>query len=168
MGNISVGGAACGGTFYDSGGNGGTYSNGENLTATFCAPAGQYMTFTFTTFTVENNFEDLYIYNGPTTGSPLIGAYTGTGSPGVITSTLGGCITFNFTSDLSVTLAGWAASISCSSTPPPPPPPPPPVPGTCGTAQPFCTSTGVTFPASTGTTSPAGPNYRKEKCAPLS
>ncbi|MDQ3048318.1 MAG: PKD domain-containing protein, partial [Bacteroidota bacterium] len=31
--------------------------------------------------------------------------------------------------------------------------------GTCASAQPFCTSTGVTFPASTTTTAPAGPNY---------
>ncbi len=31
--------------------------------------------------------------------------------------------------------------------------------GTCASAQPFCTSTGVSFPASTNTTAPAGPNY---------
>ncbi len=30
---------------------------------------------------------------------------------------------------------------------------------TCAAAQPFCTSTGVSFPASTNTTAPAGPNY---------
>ncbi len=31
--------------------------------------------------------------------------------------------------------------------------------GTCAAAQPFCTSTGVSFPASTSTTAPAGPDY---------
>jgi len=31
--------------------------------------------------------------------------------------------------------------------------------GSCAAAAPFCTSTGVNFPASTSTTAPAGPNY---------
>ena len=146
----------CSGTFYDSGGSAGTYNNSANLTQSFCAPAGQYLTLNFTAFNLESGFDNLSIYNGPTVGSPLIGTYTGTNSPGSVTSTLGGCLTFVFTSDASITLAGWAATISCSPTPPPPPPP---TPGTCATAQPFCTSTGVTFPASTGTTSPVGPNY---------
>jgi CUB-like protein len=99
MGNLGTVSGACGGTFYDSGGNGGAYSNGENYTATFCAPAGQYITFTFSSFNVENTYEHLIVYNGPTVGSPIIGNYTGTNSPGTITSTLGGCLTFTFTSD---------------------------------------------------------------------
>ena len=156
MGNLGTVSGACGGTFYDSGGNAGTYANSENYTATFCAPAGQYIIFTFSSFVTESSFEHLIVYNGPNTGSPIIGNYTGSVSPGTVTSTLGGCITFVFTSDGSVTYAGWAAAISCSSTLPPPPPP---TPGSCGGAQPFCTSTGITFPASTGTTAPAGPNY---------
>ena len=156
MGNLGTVSGACGGTFYDSGGPAGAYTNGQNFTATFCAPAGQYITFTFSSFVTENSFDRLIIYNGPTVGSPLIGNYTGTNSPGTVTSSLGGCITFSFTSDGSITYPGWVAAISCSTTPPPPPPPEP---GTCGEAQPFCTSSGLTFPASTGTSAPVGPNY---------
>src|ERR1043165_2572332 len=102
MGNLGTVSGACGGTFYDSGGNGGAYANGESFTATFCAPAGQYITFTFSSFQIENNYDDLNIYNGPTVGSPMIGNYTGTNSPGTVTSTLGGCLTFTFTSDGSI------------------------------------------------------------------
>ena len=110
MSNSGTISGACSGTFYDSGGNGGDYLNGENLNETFCAAAGQYMTFTFSSFQVESGFDNLNIYNGPSTASPLIGTYTGTNSPGTITSTLGGCITFTFTSDGSVTFPGWSAS----------------------------------------------------------
>jgi gliding motility-associated-like protein len=156
MGNLGTVSGACGGSFYDSGGNGGAYSNSETYTATFCAPAGQYITFTFSSFVVENTYEHLYVYNGPNVSSPLVGNYSGSNSPGTVTSTLGGCITFRFTSDGSVTNPGWAAAISCSATPPPPPPP---VPNSCATAQPFCTGSGITFPASTGTTAQTGPNY---------
>ena len=148
---------SCGGTFYDSGGPAGNYLNNENLTETFCAPAGQYITFNFTTFSVESGFEHLNIYSGPTTGSPLIGTYTGTAGPGSVTSTLGGCLTFAFTSDGSVTFPGWVAPITCSTTAPPPPPP---VPNTCATADPFCTPTLSPYPATTGAGSaPAGANY---------
>lgn len=147
---------ACGGgTFYDPGGTG-DYANSLSYTQTICAPAGQYLTFNFTSFQTENSFDRLIIYNGPNTASPQIGSYTGTAGPGTITTTAGGCLTFAFTTDGSVVYPGWTATMSCSSTPPPPPPP---VPGTCATAQPFCTSTGVTFPAATNTTAQTGPNY---------
>ncbi|MBL7890071.1 MAG: CUB domain-containing protein, partial [Bacteroidia bacterium] len=147
--------ACTGGTFYDPGGTG-NYANSLTNTQTICAPAGQYLTFTFTSFNTESCCDDLDIYNGPNTGSPLIGTFAGTNTPGTITVNPGQCITFSFTSDGSITAAGWTATMSCSTTPPPPPPP---VPGACSSAQPFCTSTGVTFPAATNTTAPAGPNY---------
>ena len=149
----------CGATFFDSGGSAGTYANNQNLTATFCAPPGQYLTMNFTSFALESGFDFLNIYNGPNTGSPLLGSFSGSGLPGSFTSTQGGCITINFTSDGSVTLAGWVAAISCSSVIIVPPPPPP-SPTTCATAQPFCTSTGVNFPGGVNNASaPVGPNY---------
>ncbi len=109
----------CSGTFYDSGGAGGNYANNENYTVTFCSgTVGQGVSFNFTSWAVENqascSYDRLTIYNGPTTGSPVIGFYCNT-SPGTISST-GQCLTFQFTSDFSVTLAGWQANISCFST----------------------------------------------------
>ena len=159
MGNLGTVTTGCGQNFYDSGGAGGDYGSSQNYTASFCAPAGQYITFTFSQFALGSG-DNLAIYNGPNTGSPLIGNYPAT-SPGQVSSTLGGCLTFVFTSNapfLFITSngAGWTASISCATTIPPPPPPPP---GSCAGAQPFCTSTGVNYPAAVGTTSESGPNY---------
>ncbi|MCZ2249700.1 MAG: CUB domain-containing protein [Bacteroidia bacterium] len=138
MGNLGTITNACGGNFYDSGGPGSNYSNNELYTATFCAPPGQYISFTFTSFNIESNFDWLDVYNGPNTLSPYIGSYTGNLSTFTITSTLGGCLTFVFDSDGSVTSSGWVAQISCGSTPPS-------TGDDCNSANPFCTGTTYTF-----------------------
>ncbi len=142
MGNLGTVNNACGGMFYDSGGPAGNYGNSQFLTATFCAPAGQYISFNFTAFNTESFFDFLDVYNGPTIGSPLIGSYTGTVGPGTVTSTLGGCITFVFDSDISDVASGWAATITCSSAPPS-------TGNDCGAAQPFCNGTSYVFPNNT-------------------
>jgi hypothetical protein len=103
---------ACSGNFYDSGNAGGTYTNNENSTFTICSNSGNCVRVSFSAFNIESGWDYLYIYNGPSTASPLIGTYTGLTSPGVVTSTTG-CLTFRFTSDGSITSSGWAASISC-------------------------------------------------------
>lgn len=108
----------CSGTFYDTGGSAGNYANNQNITTTFCSNAGNCIRVAFTAFNLENTYDFLYIYDGPTTGSTLIGAYTGATSPGTITSSTG-CLTFRFTSDGSVVSTGWAATISCVACPPP-------------------------------------------------
>jgi gliding motility-associated-like protein len=159
MGNLGTVTNGCGQNFYDSGGPGGNYGSSQNYTTSFCAPAGQYITFTFSQFAFGTG-DHLFIYNGPSTASALIGDFAT--SPGQVSSTLGGCLTFVFTSNaptlgfITTNGAGWTAAISCAATIPPPPPPPP---GTCAAAQPFCTSTGATYPAAVGTTSEAGPSY---------
>jgi hypothetical protein len=111
---------SCGGNFYDSGGSGTNYFNNENDTVTFCAPAGQYLYFNFSQFYTEQGFDTLYVYNGPSVASPLFYILSGNlSAPFVISSSLGGCITFRFKSDGSFSYAGWAAAITCSTTPPP-------------------------------------------------
>ncbi|MFT6500318.1 MAG: hypothetical protein ACJASQ_000425 [Crocinitomicaceae bacterium] len=106
----------CSGTLFDSGGSGGNYANSENFTYTYCpATAGDVMQAVFTSFLTESGFDNLTIYDGPNSGFPQIGNYTGATSPGTVSATLanGGCLTFVFTSDGSVTSAGWEALISC-------------------------------------------------------
>ncbi|MGX1930851.1 beta strand repeat-containing protein [Flagellimonas sp. 2504JD4-2] len=106
----------CTGTFLDSGGVSGTYSNNEDITYTICPDvAGSFTRISFTSFDVENGFDFLYVYEGTTTGGTLIGQYhNGNLPPTTITSTDGtGCLTFRFTSDFSVTNNGWEATISC-------------------------------------------------------
>ena len=115
MSNASI--IACSGNFFDSGGPGANYGNGQTFVYTICpsTPGGKVQV-NFSAFSLESNFDFLTIYNGPTTASPTMGAYTGTTSPGVVTATAAnasGCLTFRFTSDGSVTYAGWVASIAC-------------------------------------------------------
>ena len=134
----------CSGTFYDSGGPTGAYNNNENYTKSFCSCNGGTITVSFTSFNVENIYDFLYIYNGPNTTSPLVGVYTGSTSPGTVTSS-GTCLTFNFTSDGSVTPAGWSANISCT-------PAGPPVPTiTASGPTTFCSGGSVTLTSSSGT-----------------
>lgn len=111
MGNGTIN--TCSGTFYDSGGNGGDYANNENYTLTICSSVpGNCVRLNFTLFDLENNFDELTIYNGPSTASPLVGVFTGNVSPGLITGS-SGCLTLVFTSDAIIRSAGWVALISC-------------------------------------------------------
>ncbi len=103
----------CSGTSYDSGGSGSDYSSDEDVTTTFCSNTGDCISLNFTSFNIESGWDFLYIYDGPTTGSTLIGTYTGTTSPGTVFSSTG-CITLRFTSDGSITRPGWDATISCA------------------------------------------------------
>ncbi|MEZ4855764.1 MAG: CUB domain-containing protein [Gelidibacter sp.] len=107
----------CGSTFYDSGGIGGNYSNNESQTTTFFPDtAGDAITATFTAFEIESCCDELRVYDGPNTTSPLIGTYAGTTIPGPFTSTdPSGALTFVFTSDGTVTNSGWMANITCST-----------------------------------------------------
>jgi len=107
----------CSGDFYDSGNSGADYQNNENETITFCtATAGQCLIITFQSFDVENNFDELFVYDGPSTASPLVATLTGNTIPNNISST-SGCITLKFESDGSVAKSGWEATISCAACP---------------------------------------------------
>ncbi len=120
MANATI--TTCSGSFYDAGGSSGSYSNNENFTEIFYpATPGAKIRFTFSSFSTESGYDYLRIYDGTTTGATLIGTYHGTTGPGTVTATnASGALTFNFTSDVSVTSTGWAAAISCfgSATPP--------------------------------------------------
>lgn len=107
---------------YDAGGSGGNYGNSINQTTTLCAPAGQYLSVVFSDFSTEScawpSCDHLFIYNGPTTGSPLLGDYYGQNLPPILwTAATGGCLTFNFISDGSFNNRGFAADIVCTSAP---------------------------------------------------
>ncbi len=114
----------CEGNFYDSGGASGEYSNNENFVMTFySSAAGAQIEFNFISFEVEFqsscSYDALNIYNGENTSAPLIGQYCGTNSPGLVTSSnAAGALTFEWSSDISVTDPGWHATISCSTSPP--------------------------------------------------
>jgi photosystem II stability/assembly factor-like uncharacterized protein len=113
--------------FYDAGGPSAPYSSGtaQTYTKTFSPSSpGEKIRIDFSTFGVENYFQVyMSIYNGPNTGAPLIGTYSGSDSPGTVVSTAsGGELTVYFTHDSYQNSAyfGWTAVITCTNplTPP--------------------------------------------------
>ncbi len=117
MSNTTIG--ECEGILYDSGGQGGAYGMNENLT-TVINPGG-IITITFTgTFALELNADSLYVYDGPSSASPLLGTYTGQTLPPVLTAN-SGTVTFVMHTDTNVSAAGF--SLQWSSAQPVPVPP---------------------------------------------
>ncbi len=97
------------GNFYDSGGSGANYSDDERKVYLFTKAGATNITLNFTAFDVENKYDNLFIYDGGSINSPLIGKYTGTVNPGPVTSN-NDSLLVEFRSDCATNAAGWAAS----------------------------------------------------------
>jgi len=107
-------------TYYDPGGTG-NYGNNNLGTMTFNpSVVGQMVRIDFTAgaFDIEPNgggcYDWIRIYDGTTTGAPLMGTYCNSNVPGVITSTTGS-LTVVFDSDGFTIGSGWVANITCFS-----------------------------------------------------
>ena len=107
--------ATCDAMFYDDGGPTGNYSDRKNYTMTFKPSDSDHrLCVEFLTFVTETDYDELYIYDGTSTSSPVIGIYDGNNSPGTVTATNdSGALTFRFSSDWAVNESGWAAHIFC-------------------------------------------------------
>lgn len=108
------------GNFYDTGGNTGTYQDDERELWLFQPTGATDVTLDFTVFDIEQDWDYLYIYDGDNIEAPLIGIYTGTNSPGSITSS-GNSLLVEFRSDCATMNDGWEATVT-STIPPPTPP----------------------------------------------
>ncbi|MFH2095049.1 MAG: choice-of-anchor L domain-containing protein, partial [Bacteroidota bacterium] len=114
----------CNATLYDSGGPSGTYQNSENYSITFCSGTTDCMQIQFLgTFQVEAGWDEVNIYDGSSIAAPLLASLDGSTLPPSYTSSTP-CITIQFTSDGSVTQAGFQANIVCTPNCYVPPPPP--------------------------------------------
>lgn len=107
-------------SFTDTGGSSSNYTDMESWVRTMTPNnPGLKLRATFTSFNLENNYDYLYVYNGPDEFSaPLtLGGLTGSSNPGVFNSTaFDGSLTFKFVSDQFETAPGWNATISCTGT----------------------------------------------------
>jgi hypothetical protein len=105
---------ACTGSFMDPGGAG-NYTISNASVTHICSNNGGNAQVAFSAFSLENNFDYLYVYNGPSVTSPQISGspFTGTTSPGTVTGS-GSCLTFLFVSDITTVAAGWNSTISCT------------------------------------------------------
>ncbi|MBK9328374.1 MAG: hypothetical protein IPM95_03460 [Sphingobacteriales bacterium] len=98
----------------------GNYSNNVNQTVTLCSGTpGRPIRVSFMWWDLETNFDFVYVYDGPTAASPLIGTITGSGdiynphSPRSYTSS-GTCLTFRFVTDGSTRWCGFESIIGCA------------------------------------------------------
>jgi gliding motility-associated-like protein len=147
--------AVCGGNYVDVGGLTANYNNSTTAatgTTTICpVTAGDLVTVTFTSFATEISLDLLKVYNGNSATGTLLGTFSGTltgaNLPGPFTSTdPSGCLTFVFTSDNTVTAAGWLANITCAPIPP------------CTRTTALTTSAITSTSVSLGWTQPINPN----------
>lgn len=105
---------SCTGTLFDPGGVASNYQDLVTSEITIAPIGAATITLNFSIFDLEANYDYLYIYDGPTNTSPLIGQYTGNTLPngGTIQSTYG-AITLKFFSDTYVTNAGFVMTWAC-------------------------------------------------------
>ncbi|HWY10789.1 MAG TPA: glycosyl hydrolase family 18 protein [Bacteroidia bacterium] len=105
----------CTDSLFDMGGPTRNYYDNEAYTFSISPNGIDKVQLQFKSFATEMGYDSLFIYNGPTTASPLMGAYTGSvTSPGTVTST-GTVITLRFKSDGATVAAGWKLIYNCVS-----------------------------------------------------
>ena len=102
--------------FFDSGGEAGNYASNENFEITLCPTnPGEVIVLDFTRFSTQAGADILAIFDGDSTAAPVLGSFSGTMSPGRLTSTHpSGCLTVRFTSNGFGNTIGWEANILCA------------------------------------------------------
>ncbi len=119
IGNLNP--TTCFARLYDSNGPEMNYGSGESLVSTFTsADAQKVLRIRFTSLDIENTSgctsDVLRIFDGPDTNSPLILSLCGNTIPDdILTTIVGGSVTFSFESDAVNNFSGWAAVISCDT-----------------------------------------------------
>jgi gliding motility-associated-like protein len=128
----------CKGILYDTGGPDNVYGMNQNITTVIEGGGPITLTF-FNLFCTEPNLDFIYLYDGPSSASPLLGQYTGTTLPPVLLAN-SGVVTVVFTSDQNIASCGF--NLRWESEAPLPVPPLISVP-----SDPFCgnNNLGVTF-----------------------
>ena len=96
-------------SLYDTGGITGDYQDDEREFWLIQPNGATDITINFTAFALEQGYDNLFIYDGDSLNDPLIGSYTGTNSPGQVTST-GGSLLIEFRSDCGTISSGWEAT----------------------------------------------------------
>ncbi len=109
----------CSDTIYDMGGPAHDYYNDEYYSFTIAPSNAVSLSLDFLSFSLEAGYDSLWIYDGADTSAALIGGYSGTNSPGYISSS-SNALTLEFYSDGWTTAPGWQAIWQCfiDTTPP--------------------------------------------------
>jgi hypothetical protein len=104
--------------FADTGGSSGNYTNMETVVRTIIPNVpNNAIVLSFSVFSLELDYDYLYVYDGNSTAAPLFnfGGSTGVDTPGPYTSSAAdGSLTVKFYSDQGVVDEGFVATISCT------------------------------------------------------
>lgn len=106
---------SCQGILFDNGGPGSNYTDQSDVSITIAPPGASSVIVNFTSFNYETNYDYVYLYDGPTTASPLIGQYTGNTLPnnGNAITTTTGYLTVRQTSDQNLNYSGFEMNWVC-------------------------------------------------------
>ena len=104
----------CTDSVFDYGGPNRNYHDKEIATYTIAPTGASYINLNFNQFEFETGYDTLWLYDGPSTASPLIGAYTGTTSPGNINSS-NPAITIKYKTDGATNKVGYKALYTCQT-----------------------------------------------------
>ncbi|MBX7243479.1 MAG: hypothetical protein K1X92_17195, partial [Bacteroidia bacterium] len=107
---------ACPGLFEDGSGSN-NYGNNSNCSWLIQPNNATSVTLNFTQFQTQANTDIVTVYDGTTTGAPVLGTFSGGTIPPAVTSS-GGSMLVVFTSNGSVTNSGWQAAYTCTVTNP--------------------------------------------------
>lgn len=105
----------CGNTicFYDEGGPNYEYESYSTYTRTFVSSNGSPITIEFLYVDLETSFDELYVYDGTTSGTLLNSGNLYSGLQGMTYTSTGDRLTIVFESDGSVVYDGWEALVYC-------------------------------------------------------
>lgn len=108
----------CEGFLYDDGGPAGAYSANYNSTITIAPTNAVAVTLEFIEFDIEADpscqYDYMTIYDGPSSGSPVIGTYCNTNNPPTFINSTGSAITIQFTTDEGLEEEGFKIGWECS------------------------------------------------------
>jgi CHU_C Type IX secretion signal domain len=113
---------SCAGILYDSGGPTGNYKANENYTFKICpSDKSKCIKLDFTFYNIDAAGDEIKIFDGNSTSSPLLSTINGNISKGANSGSVGytayaksGCMTIQFKSDADVAFEGFEAQWQCS------------------------------------------------------
>lgn len=103
---------SCAGTVYDDGGAGVNYSNNVNNIVVIAPVGAARVSLHFTQFSMEQDNDLLYIYDGASVLSPILAVLSGSGIPADVIST-GPAVTIRQKTNGSVSSGGFALQWNC-------------------------------------------------------
>ena len=104
---------SCMGTLYDSGGPDGNYQLQENGSVTIFAGDLNVLQLSINELNLSTFGDDIFIYDGPDTNSPLLGTFTGTQIPDEPIISNSNKVTIQFIANAFAGLSGFAIEFEC-------------------------------------------------------